>query len=541
MIHLTLGNKQFSLESETPVSHLLQEIENKQKIYAVVHNGKLHDLNWIIKESGNLELIDNESEIGHQIYDRSLTFLFISAVHRCFPNAAVSIQHALSNGLFCEVQLKEKQLTEKECHMIEDTMKKMVKEKLPIHRSVVLTQQAVDFFNQIGHPEKAELLSIRKSETSSIYHLNGVDDYFYGIMLPNTSYLDHFWIRLYEQGIWISAQNQFVDQHQMFQVFQEFEAWGNLIGVTHIAQLNKKINEGKMDELVLMSETKMEKKLGMLADEIFHQKPDTRIILISGPSSAGKTTFSKRLAIHLNILGKEPIAISMDDFYVNRLDTPLLEDGSYDFESPRALDLKLFNDTIVKLLNHEPTKMPYYNFKTGKREWREGLFTLKENQILIIEGIHGLNPEISKAIPENVKYKIYINALTHLNLDEHNRIPTSDYRLIRRIVRDRQFRGYSAQQTIQFWKNVRDGEDRYIYPYQEEADAIFNSSMVYELAVLKKIAAPELESVPKDSKEFLEANRLKKLLEYFVEKDSEAIPRNSILAEFIGNSVFDVT
>lgn len=540
MIQLNLNNQKLILEKEVPVLEILPE-ESKKDIYAVVFNGILHDLNWVVSENGDLEFIDKNSEIGHQIYERSLCFLFIAAIHRCFPEATVNILHALSNGFFCEVTLEDRQLTEEDCSIIYETMRTLVEEKQPILRDIVPTQQAVQFFHKIGYPEKADLLSIRQSELSSIYHLDGIDNYFYGIMLPNTCYFDHFNLCLYKHGIWLSSQEHFVDQYQMFEVFQEFEAWGKLIGVTHIAQLNKKIKEGKMNDLVLMSETKMEKKLGMLADEIFVKKPDTRIILISGPSSAGKTTFSKRLAIHLNILGKEPIAISMDDFYVNRVDTPLLEDGSYDFESPKALDLKLFNDTIIKLLSNEATLMPYYNFKTGKREWRKELFQLKENQILIIEGIHGLNPEISKNIPENVKFKIYINALTHLNLDQHNYIATSDYRLIRRIVRDFQFRGYSAQQTIQFWKNVRDGEDRYIYPYQEEADAIFNSSLVYELAILKKIAIRELEKVPRDSNEYLEANRLKKLLEYFIDGDSEAVPRHSILAEFIGNSIFDVT
>lgn len=537
-MNIILQQKIIDIAKGTSVSTLIPE-QDKAKIYAIVFNGKLHDVNFCLKEDGELSFIYADSEVGKQIYERSLSFLFIAAVHRLYPQAHVCIEHALSNGLFCEVE-QQGYLTPDDVSKIEEIMRQMVQEQLPILRSVVSTEEAVAFFDACGMHHKASLLRHRQSETSSIYHLENVHDYFYGIMLPNTSYLKHFALRYYAPGIWLSPQETFVNQAKMFQVFQEFEAWGKAIGVSHIAQLNQKIMDGKMDELVLMSETMAEKTLEDIASTIVQEHHAARFILIAGPSSAGKTTFSRRLAIHLKIHGKEPIAISMDDFYKNREDCPRLPDGSYDFESLEALDLELFNQTMLKLLHNLSVRMPRFNFKSGVREWKEQELCMKEDQILIIEGIHGLNPKTSAYIPDAAKYRIYINALTHLNLDDHNRIPTSDYRLIRRIARDYQFRGWSAAQTISFWKNVRHGEDKYIYPYQEEADAIFNSSMVYELAVLKPIVIPLLEEVKRTEKEFLEANRLHKLLDYFLEGDTSAIPRSSILAEFIGNSIFDV-
>ena len=535
---ITLQQKIIEITKDTPVEKLIPA-EEKANVYAIVFNGMLHDVKYCLKEEVDLSFVYADSEIGKQIYERSLSFLFIAAVHRLYPKAHVCIEHALSNGLFCEVE-QQGYLTPEDVFQIEQTMKEMTREKMAILRSVVPTKEAVAFFEACGMLHKASLLRNRHSKTSSIYHLEDVNDYFYGIMLPNTSYLTHFALRYYAPGIWLSPQEHFVNQGKMFQVFQEFEAWGKAIGVSHIAQLNQKIMEGKMDELVLMSETMVEKKLEDIAVKMLKEHAGTRFILIAGPSSAGKTTFSKRLSIHLKIHGKEPIAISMDDFYKNREDCPKLPDGSYDFESLEALDLELFNETMLKLLHNLPARMPHFNFKTGKREWRETL-CMQQDQLLIIEGIHGLNPTTSAYIPDSAKFRIYINALTHLNLDDHNRIPTSDYRLIRRIARDYQSRGWSAAETIHSWKNVRYGEDRYIYPYQEEADAIFNSSMVYELAVLKPIVLPLLEEVDIKEEAYLEANRLHKLLDYFLTGDSSAIPRSSILAEFIGNSIFDVS
>ena len=528
------------VEQGAYVRAAIADREDASSIYAVVVNGKLHDLNFRLKEEGTISFIYADSETGKQIYERTMNFVFIAAVKLLYQDAQVRMEHALSNGQYCDI-LKTPFLSPKDIRHIRKKMEELVNNKEEIRRKVVTTQEAVAYFEENGMQNKADLLRCRKSKTSSIYTLCGIDDYFYGIMLPSTSYITHFALRYYAPGVWLSAYPQFTNQAKLFHVFQEFETWGKLIGVSNIAQLNQKILQGKMDELVLMSETMMEKKLAELASEIVFRHPHTKFIMIAGPSSAGKTSFSRRLSIHLKILGKKPIPISMDNFYKNRQDCPRLPDGSYDFESLDALDLELFNDTMLKLLHHDAVHLPIFNFKTGFREWQEQETVLSDEEILIIEGIHGLNPEASAYLPDEAKFKIYMNALTHLNLDEHNRIPTSDYRLIRRIARDYQFRNWDAQATISFWKNVRDGEDKYIYPFQEEADAIFNSSMVYELSILKKLVIPLLNKVGIQEPEYLEATRLKKLLAYFVDGDESAVPRSSILAEFIGNSVFDVS
>lgn len=527
------------LPKQTGIMELVHRQPDSDQIYAVVINGKLHDLNYVPRQGGTLVYIRSDSKIGKMIYERTLSFVFIAAVHAWDPNARVNMEHTLSSGQYCEVERKPF-LTPHDVSQIEAKMQEIIHAKAKITRLVLDTKTVIDHFQSQGMMNKAALLECRRSKKSSLYSLCGCEDYFYGILLPDAGYITHFSLRYYAPGVWLSPHSQFVNQQKMFAVFQEYERWGKAIGVSNVAQLNQKITRGKMDELVLMCETMMEKQLTKLAEEIVKKRATIKFILIAGPSSAGKTTFSKRLAIHLKILGMESEAISMDDFYKNREDTPKLPDGSYDFESIHALNLTLFEQKMHKLQQGHPVKMPKYNFKTGKSEMSDRTICLKENQVLIMEGIHGLNPTISEAFSHDAVFKIYINALTHLNLDEHNRIPTSDYRLIRRITRDHQTRGWSASDTISFWNNVRTGEDRNIYPYQESADYIFNTSMVYELAVLKKLAMPLLNEIKKDSEQYLEANRLKKLLAYFADGASDAIPRYSILAEFVGNSILDV-
>lgn len=537
----------FQLDDQTEITckegstvlEFIQSQKDADQIYAITINGKLHDLNSVLTTGGKLSFIYADSETGKMIYERSLNFLFIAAVKSIFPNAKVRMEYAFSRGQYCEID-QDGYLKPSDVEAIKQKMDELVKACEPIQRRIVKKEEAISFFRHNQMDTKADLLVNRESETCSIYTLHNCDNYFYGIMLPNTSYLTHYSLRFYSPGIWLSPQSHFENQAKLFHVFHTFEDWGRLMGVSNVAQLNKKIQQGNMDALVLISETMIEKKLAELADSIVKDKPLTKFILIAGPSSAGKTTFSRRLAIHLRILGKKPIPISMDDFFKNRIECPKLPDGTYDFEGLGALDLDLFNETMLKLMHKEEVRMPIYNFKTGKREWKEKTTKLDDDSILIIEGIHGLNPKTSMDLPEEAKYRIYINALTHLNLDEHNRIPTSDYRLIRRIVRDYQFRGWDAKETIHLWKNVNLGEANNIYPYQEEADVIFNTSMVYEMAILKGLVKPLLDKIQPDEEEYLEANRLNKMLQYFVEGSADAVPRSSILAEFIGNSVFDV-
>lgn len=540
MIQLQIGLEKRWVEEGSTALSLIETMPDHDTIYAITVDGKLQDLKYCFTKDATIAFLSATSETGKLIYERTLHFAFIVALKRIYQEADVCLEHALSGGIYGHITnippLQQQDIT----HIIQE-MNTMIAHKEEIHRELVSTQEAVSFFQQQGMEDKANLLKTRKSDKSSIYRLCGIPDYFYGIMLPHVGYLTHFSLRLYGEGIWLSAHHTLENQKKLFHVFQEFETWGRLIEVSTIDQLNQAIQNGRMNELILMSEAMIEKKLSVLANRIVKHHPNTKFIMIAGPSSAGKTTFSRRLGIHLKIAGKKPFAISMDDYYKNREDCPKLADGNYDFDSLEALDVAYFHKMMDCLLQHIPVCLPTFNFKTGLREWRTTPTVLEEDQILIIEGIHGLNPKMSASLPPDCMYKIYINALTHLNLDAHNRIPTSDYRLIRRLARDYHSRGWDAQHTISFWKNVRDGEDAYIYPFQEEADTIFNSSMVYELSILKKLVIPLLDDVCLDAKEYLEANRLKKLLEYFEDGEEEAVPCHSIFAEFLGTSIFDVS
>lgn len=502
-------------------------------LYIMVSDVTLH-------EDGEITFIYNNSETGIQLYQHTLLFLFIAAAQTYAKEAHVIVHHSLANGHFCEIKHLNNDLTPNDVEDISKIMDEMIKKAIPIKKQTMSTLDLANYFQEIGEQDRSDLLRARTSKTSNLYQLGDVEGYFYGHMLLNTSFLTHYTLRYYAPGVWISPNAWSHDQPKLFRVFEAFECWGSLIKVSNVAQLNRCIEEGDMNELVLMSETMIEKNLTELSNRIITGNEFTRFIVIAGPSSVGKTTFSKRLAIHLKIYGKQPFTISMDDFYKNREDCPMLEDGTYDFESLNALDLNLFRETMFHLMHNVPVYLPHFNFKKGKREWLQTSTSLSNDGMLIIEGIHGLNPLVTSCLPNTMVFKVYINALTHLNFDDNNPISTCDYRLIRRIVRDYQFRGWSAADTIRFWSNVRTGEEHNIYPYQEEADYIFNSSMVYEMAILKNIAMPLLENVKIDQPQFLEANRLRSLLTYFIEGDAQAVPRSSILAEFIGNSIFDI-
>ena len=356
-------------------------------------------------------------------------------------------------------------------------------------------------------------------------------------MATHAGMIKKFTLLPYQNGVWLSLKDELVDQPKLFSVFERFEARGLQIGITNASDVNDIIAQGKLDELIQLNEQRVDQDLSDIAQKI-HQKKNVKVILIAGPSSAGKTTSSKRLAEKLTELGHHPMTLSMDDFFKNRVDSPRLPDGSYDYENIECLDLNLFNNTMKALLNHEAVKMPIYEFSKGEKIWPHPPVTLSEDDILIIEGIHALNPRSSELISENQKIKIYINALTHLNFDEHNRIPTSDYRLIRRMIRDHQFRGRDVATTIEGWHKVRDGEDMYIYPYQEEADIIFNTSMDYELSVIKSRLMPLLNQVSIDHPQYIEVNRIRKLLDYFVDGDPNLVPAYSILKEFLGGSIY---
>ena len=514
----------------------LEEINSDLNIVAAVVDGKLREKNYLVTKDCAIKWVTLESSDGKQIYERSLILLFLYTCHKLYPHAHIKIEHALQDGLYCTID-KEACLKPSEVKKIKEQMQVYVKDDIKIIRQKFNQKQAIQHFISNGLVNKAKLLKVRNKEEYSVYKLDDYEDYFFGLMVPSTKYLKEISLEYFSFGLRLARKDVTINQYKLFNCMQEYERWGELIHVSSIANVNEVVQSNRLKELMLMSEAMIDKKLSELASIIEKDKKNIRMILIAGPSSAGKTTFSYRLAIHLKILGIEPVNLSMDDFYLNREDTPKLPDGSYDFESIEAVDLELFNETILKLINQEEVYLPRFNFKTGLRYYDQKPTTLRKNQVLIIEGIHGLNPKTSSYIPKYAKFKIYINALTHLNYDEHHRISTSDYRLIRRIVRDHQFRNWSATQTILHWPKVKYGEDHYIYPYQEEADYIFNTSMVYELPVLKPIAKSLLDEVSMDSAAYLEANRLNKLLDY-IEGANISIPQDSLLTEFVGNSIF---
>ena len=416
---------------------------------------------------------------------------------------------------------------------------------IPFVKRKITNSEANEIFTASKQFDKVNLIKYRKKKYINVYNCNGCYDYFYGYMVPSTGYLKVFDLKFNKPGLVLrfpekSAPNnlpEYKEQKKLFTIFKEFEKWGKILEIENISHLNDAIKGCRINEIIQVAEGLHEKKIAQIADMIV-ASGNKRLVLIAGPSSSGKTTFAERLSVQLRVNGLKPVAISIDDFFRNREDTPIGEDGEYDFETIDAIDIVTFNDVIRRLINGEEVEMPLFNFHTGNREWKGKKLKITEEQVLVVEGIHGLNETLTQFIPKEQKFKIYISALTHLGIDDHNRIPTSDLRLIRRIVRDYQFRSADALSTIKRWDSVRRGEDKYIYPFQEEADIMFNSSLVYELAMLNQVALPLLEKIDNRVPEFIEAKRVKKFLQYFLEADINAVPSNSILREFIGKSCF---
>ncbi|PAB60752.1 nucleoside kinase [Anaeromicrobium sediminis] len=545
-INVEYEGKVIEVNEGTKILDIMEDLKPKKEsvIVAAKIENELRELNYRLKESCELKFLDLTDSDGYRIYRRSLSFVFIRAAKEILSGARISVEHSLSKGLYCEIHYK-RPISEDDVTRIEERMKEIVDEGVDIKKDRVPLNKAKDIFKNLGMESKTKLFEFQDRTELNIYTCGWLQDYFYGYMVPNTSYLKNFQLRFYEPGVIIrypQKENpneipEFTEQKKLSSIFRESEKWGEILEVAYIANLNTHIKDNTYPELIRVAEGLHEKKTVEIADMIKEQ--NKRIVLIAGPSSSGKTTFSKRLSIQLKVNGLRPIELSVDDYFVNREDTPLDENGEYDFEAVEAVDLKLFNEHLNKLVKGEKVEIPTFNFKTGKREYRGKFMQIDEDQIIIIEGIHGLNNKLTEAISDDKKFKIYISALTQLNIDGHNRIPTTDTRLIRRIVRDSKYRGHSAKTTLGLWKSVRRGEKRNIFPYQEEADVMFNSALFYELAVLKKYAEPLLKEITKDDKEFLEAKRLLKFLHYFlsIERD-EVIPQTSILKEFVGGSCF---
>ena len=499
----------------------------------------------IDKEIVDLEWIHLGHKDGMRVYQRSATFLLIAAAKRLLSECHILVNHHITGGFFCEFS-DERCCTAENIEAIDQMMHQMVKEALPIEKETVSVDEALELFNGEDMPDKMKLLKYRRTSTVNIYHLDGIKNYFYGYMLGNTSQINLFKLIPYAHGFILQFPNEknpkelapFTPQPKLSNIFRESERWARILGVDTVGALNDVICEGRTEELIKISEALHEKKIAQIADQIAERK-NVKLVMIAGPSSSGKTTTAKRLCVQLKVNGLKPHLISIDDYFVDRELTPRDEKGEYDFEALEAIDVELFNQHMKALIAGETVEIPTFNFVLGKREYHGHTIHLAEDEVLVIEGIHGLNEKLSYAIPKENKFKIYVSCLTQLNIDEHNRIPTTDTRLMRRMIRDNQYRGTAPEKTLALWASVRRGENKNIFPFQEEADVMFNTVLIYELAALKSLAEPLLFSVPRTSPYFSEAKRMLKFLEYFLPMDLTAIPSNSLLREFVGGSSFE--
>lgn len=522
--------------------------EYASRIVAVKLDNTLHDLQTPVGKSRSIEFVELESEEGWIIYRRSVEFLLVMAVHELYPEAEVAAMFRANNGLYCEISVPGKKLTEAMAQAIEAEMRRIVEEDRPIVKEVLEREAAVKLFKETKQVEKANLIASLNLPKVSIYRCGDYYDYLYGAMIGSTGHLGKFALDIFESGVLLRTPDlkskgevpPSVPQPKLSEVLTEAKNWANILRCRYVTDLNRAIRSGRISEVIRVSEALQEKHIAEIADYIAKHRQKLRLILIAGPSSSGKTSFAQRLRVQLQVMGLRPFSISLDNYFVNREDTPKTPAGAYDYECLEALDVDLFNKDMFALLKGESVVLPRYNFKTGEREWEgQTPLTLEKSQPIIVEGIHGLNEKLTAAIPREYKFKIYVSALTQLNIDAHNRIPTTDARLIRRLVRDYQFRGASALKTLKQWPDVRQGEEKYIFPYQEEADVMFNSAMIYELSALRRYAVPMLEAVTPDVPEYTKARRLLDFCQYFLDlPDEEDVPNNSILREFIGKSVF---
>jgi uridine kinase len=515
-------------------------------IVAAIVNGNLRELTYPLDEDSTVEFMDMSTEVGMKIYLRSLVFLFVKACYDVIPDCRVHVEHSLGDGLYCEI-IRREPISEEDVECIENRMRQLVEQDIPIKKYKMPIDDALTLFKKARMEDKVRVLKYRKSSFLNIYEMDGMKDYFYGYMLPSTGYLKWFGLKFYLPGIILQHPNRsnpthvakYHEQPKLSSIFRESDRWAHILGVPDVGALNDHITSGKSGEVIRIAEALHEKKIAQIADTISMDSERLRIILIAGPSSSGKTTFAQRLIVQLMVNGLRPISISLDDYFLDRDKTPLGGDGKPDFEALEAIELRLFNQQLTKLIQGKEVILPRYNFHTGKREYSKMPIKIEKNQPIIIEGIHGLNERLTPSIPKENKFKIYVSALTQLSIDNHNRISTTDTRLLRRIVRDSWSRSTDAKKTISVWPAVLKGAEANIFPYQEEADVMFNSALVYEMAVLKKYAEPLLKQIENQDPEYIKAKHLLKFLEYFEPiKEEKDIPLTSIIREFIGNSCF---
>lgn len=551
MITVTIKGEKREYEAGTSYETIARDYQEQysSQIALVTVNGKIRELFKKLKKDCEISFFTVSDGIGHKSYVRTAVMLMIKALRDVAGTdrlERVKVEFAIGAGYYCSIK-GDLELNEELIKKLNGRMRDLVEADLPYIKKSYPIGDAIEIFRQQGMKEKEKLFRYRRSSYVNVYCLDGYYDYYYGYMLPRTGYVKHFQVSAYEDGLMLllpEAQApdklpRILSRENLFKTLKQSDEWGNMMHIGTVGDLNDRICQGNINDIILVQEALQERRIGEIAEDIV-KRNGVKFVMIAGPSSSGKTTFSHRLSIQLRTYGLTPHPIALDDYFVNREQTPKDENGNYNFECLEAIDVKQFNKDMLDLLAGKTVELPSFNFKTGQREYRGNFKTLGPEDVLVLEGIHGLNDAMSYALPNESKYKIYISALTSINIDDHNRIPTTDGRLLRRMVRDARTRGTPAKRTIGMWASVRKGEEEYIFPFQESADAMFNSVLIYELAVLKQYAEPLLFGICKGEPEYYEAKRLLKFMEYFIGVSGDSIPKNSICREFIGGSCFHV-
>lgn len=550
MVTVTIEGNKKQYPVGTTYEVIAAEYQDKYDglIGLVAVDGKIKELFKQLKKDCEISFFTLKDDVGHKTYVRTATMLFLKAVSDVFGDKvaqAARVEFAVKNGTY--ITADKLTATAENAEKIKNKMKELQEKAVPFMKASYYMDDAMALFKEKGMKDKERLFRYRRSSMVNLYEIDGYYDYYYGYMLPNAGYVKWFDVIAYDEGFMLLLPDKkeptvvkaFMEQKKLFHTLKEAEKWAKEIGLETVGELNDRICNGSLSDLILVQEAQQERRIGEIAKDIVN-RGNVKFVMIAGPSSSGKTSFSHRLSIQLRTMGKVPHPIALDDYFVDRELTPLDEDGNYNFECLGAIDVELFNQDMNKLLAGERVELPTFNFKIGKREYHGNYKQLGPDDILVIEGIHGLNQKMSYSLPDESKYKVYISALTSMNVDGHNRIPTTDGRLLRRMVRDARTRGADAKRTIGMWPSVRRGEEENIFPFQEEADAMFNSALIYELAALKPFAEPLLFNITKDQPEYYEAKRLLKFLDYFLSISSESLPNNSICREFVGGSCFKV-
>lgn len=542
---ITYKGKELEVQEPIKIEELLKkEIDNsKYKVVGCIFNNEYQNLEYEIKNDGKVDLIDTFSKEGMKIYVRTLVYIMGKAFEKIYPSEKLTVEYQLGNAMFCTID--NMKITEEFIEKMTEEIKKIISEDLKIKKVIMTREEAKEFYEKTNASKGRLQYDLTDNEEIYMYYCEDYYNYCYGTMANRTGVLENFEIIKYYDGFLLrypTTKNpteipEFKPTKKLSWALEEYERIHKILETNTVYKLNKAINSGRIKEVIMLAEALHEKKIANIADDIAKRK-NVKMVLIAGPSSSGKTTFAQRLGIQLRLNGIKPVTISVDNYFVERSDTPKDENGEYDFESIEAIDLKLFNEHLVKLLNGEEIEMPRFDFHEGTKKYKGDMLKLNSDEILVIEGIHCLNDKLTSQISKDEKYKVYISALTVLNMDRYNRISTTDTRLVRRIVRDYQFRGYSAKHTLDTWASVNRGEEKNIFPYQEDANKIFNTSLIYELSALKDIAKPLLEEITQDEKEYAEAQRLLNILKYFESIPNEEVPTNSLLKEFLGGGNF---